>query len=466
MSVSRRHWLKTVSAAPGFWLTRQWTAPGREAQTGSVEPSLIRVRQTDANFEREPLIRPFGFKGGFLSELWQTAARIQSDSGLSRVGLCTQNVLYADAEVFAKHTESGGNALMYTLTDFALQQLRQIPFRTPTELLDTLLPQVYEEGKRLTHQPSLNKLFALNALIGVDNAAWLLYAAENQLSTFDVLIPAAYKPAMAHHNEKIAVMYSISYGLPMETVRKAVEQEGYFVIKIKLGQPGTQADMLEKDKARLNQIHQTIREVRSRQTANGKLIYTLDPNGRYERKETLLRLLDYARTIGALDQIVLIEEPFPDANEESVADVGVRLAADESAHDVEGVARRLAQGYGALVLKGIAKTLSMTLKKAQFAFEKGIPCLCADLTVNPILVDWNKNVAARLSPFPGIGMGLLETNGDLNYRNWQTMIGYHPHGRAPWTVIKDGAFSLDAAYYANSGGIFTPSPHYQSLFKQ
>ncbi len=52
--------------------------------------------------------------------------------------------------------------------------------------------------------------------------------------------------------------------------------------------------------------------------------------------------------------------------------------------------------------------------------------MCADLTVNPILIDWNKNLAARLKPFPGLEMGLLETNGDLNYRNWEKMLIYHP----------------------------------------
>jgi len=43
-------------------------------------------------------------------------------------------------------------------------------------------------------------------------------------------------------------------------------------------------------------------------------------------------------------------------------------------------------GYGAITLKPIAKTMSMSLKIAQLAYERSIPCFCADLTVNPILV--------------------------------------------------------------------------------
>jgi hypothetical protein len=35
----------------------------------------IRVIRTNSDFEREKLIRPFGFKGAYLTELWPMAAR-------------------------------------------------------------------------------------------------------------------------------------------------------------------------------------------------------------------------------------------------------------------------------------------------------------------------------------------------------------------------------------------------------
>jgi hypothetical protein len=66
---------------------------------------------------------------------------------------------------------------------------------------------------------------------------------------------------------------------------------------------------------------------------------------------------------------------------------------------VEDAAKRIEQGYSAIAVKAIAKTLSMTMRITQLAHEKKVPCFCADLTVNPILVDWNKNIAARLAPF-------------------------------------------------------------------
>src|SRR5690606_8386930 len=97
------------------------------------------------------------------------------------------------------------------------------------------------------------------------------------------------------------------------------------------------------------------------------------------------RILSYAfyhaRKIGAFDQIAVVEEPFEENNEVYVGDMGVIIGADESAHTVEDAAKRIEQGYGAIVLKGIAKTLSMTLKIAKLAAEKKVPCFCADLTV-------------------------------------------------------------------------------------
>jgi L-alanine-DL-glutamate epimerase-like enolase superfamily enzyme len=423
----------------------------------------IRVRHTDSDFEREKLVRPFGFKGGYLTELWQTAVRLESESGRSGIGLATQSVLYADADLFAAYSEAGGNALCYALTEKALQLVKQTPFNSPIALLEKILPEVIRQGRTLTGKPDLNPIFIYLALVSLDNAAWLLYARENNFASFDAMIPAPYKKALSARNNKIAVMYQVPYGMPMEELTKAARQ-GYFVFKIKIGEPGTQAEMLQKDMDRLTLIHQTLKETRTHQTPGGKLVYTLDANARYEKKETFMRYLDHAKKIGALNQILFAEEPLPERNEEHVGDVGVPVAADESVHDEASALRRLEQGYGALVLKGIAKTLSFSMKVARLAQERNIPCLCADLTVNPILVDWHKNLAARLAPFPGIGMGLMETNGDMNYRNWSALMGFNPAAGASWNKVQQGVFELQDDFYQASGGIFLPSDHYTQLF--
>ena len=194
----------------------------------------------------------------------------------------------------------------------------------------------------------------------------------------------------------MASIPSFSAGTNVEKIKTAAD-EGYFIMKLKIGSAGTQKEMLEKDMAFLSAVHAAIGQYKTPYTKDGKIPYYLDPNGRYEKKESLLRFLDHAKKIGAFDQIAVIEEPFAESNEVYVGDIGVTIAADESAHTVEDAARRIEQGYKAIVLKGIAKTLSMTLKIAQLAYEKKVPCFCADLTVNPILVDWNKSTVRLTS---------------------------------------------------------------------
>jgi len=292
----------------------------------------------------------------------------------------------------------------------------------------------------------------------------LLYAQEHGIKDFDSMIPCAYRPALSHHHRQVASIPLMAYSIPISEIKAAVD-EGYFFMKIKIGQPGTQQEMLAKDKARLSAIHKAIGHVRTKHSKDGKLPYYFDANGRYQKKETLLKLLDHAKRIGAFDQIAVIEEPFPEEADIQVGGMGVRIAADESAHTDEDALKRIEMGYSAIALKAIAKTLSMTMKIAQKAHEHGVPCFCADLTVNPILVDWNKAVAARLAPFPDLGLGLLETNGHQNYRNWQTMQGYHPYDGASWTKTVDGVFNLNRDYYQKSGGLLTPSAHYEAMFK-
>jgi L-alanine-DL-glutamate epimerase-like enolase superfamily enzyme len=459
-SLSRRDFIRNSGAIAGLSLLGDQFS----GNVGPIGRKLIKVAKTSSNFEREPLVRPFGFKGGYMTEMWQSASRMESESGKSVIGICTQNVLYADADVFSAYSEAGGNALMYSLTEKALQIVKNTPFLDPVDLIEKILPEVYSEGQKLTGKHELNKIFALNALISTDNAAWLLYAAENNVRNFDAMIPQPYRKALSYHNKKIAIIYLASYNLPIAELKKAVEQ-GYFVIKIKIGQPGTQDEMLQKDMARLTEVHEAIKSARTGQTKSGKLFYTLDANARYEKKATFMKLLDHARKIGAAEQILFVEEPLQEVNDENVGDIGIRIAADESAHDEAGALRRLEQGYSALALKGIAKTLSLSMKIAKLAYDRGIPCLCADLTVNPILVNWHKNLAARIAPFPELGMGIMETNGDLNYLNWQKMLTYSSFRQSSWAHVRNGAFDLDSDFYENSGGIFETPDHYQKMLK-
>src|SRR5690625_4403149 len=422
----------------------------------------IKINKAGSNFERVPL-NPYRFKGGATTEIWTVTAGLESDSGIRKTGLGVQGVLWSDAAVAAAYTESGGNALMYSVSEWALQFIKGKTFKTPVQLLDTIFPEVYAYAKDVTRNPDLTKTFALNALVCVDNAAWLLYAAENNMKNFDEMIPEPYRPGLSYKHEGVASMPSFPVGTPVEKLEEAAE-EGYFMMKLKIGAAGSQEEMLEKDKEFLTAVHQTLGGRQTPYTEDGKIPYYLDANGRYEKKETLLQLLDHAKKIGAFDQLAVIEEPLPEHNNEYVGDVGVRVAADERAHTLEDAEHCIELGYSAFAVKAIAKTLSMTMKITQLAYEHQIPCFCADLTVNPILVEWNKNIAARLPAFPGISTGLQEANGHQYYKEWGKLPSYHPMAGAPWTEARGGVYRTNESFFRDSGGILEPASHYESLF--
>jgi L-alanine-DL-glutamate epimerase-like enolase superfamily enzyme len=427
---------------------------------------MIRITHTRANFEREPMIAPFGFKGAYNDEIWQVAVGLSSAAGHRAVGLGVQSVLWSDADVFRRWGGAAGDCTMFLLTARALRLARDCEFSHPPELLDRLLPDVLEYGRRVTGKADLRPTFALNALVAVDLAAWLLWAQERGVGDFDAMIPASARPALPARHRRLAAVPLMSYGVPLEQVVAAVEQ-GYFLLKIKIGadpdRDGDPEKMLEWDCRRLGEIHEAVKDRRIAHTADGRIPYYLDANGRYESKDRLQRLLAHAERIGALERILILEEPFPEAERIDVSDLPVTVAADESAHSAADVLERIDLGYGAIALKPIAKTLSETFRMAAAAHGRGVPCFCADLTVNPVMVEWNKLVAARLAPLGGLQIGLVETNGHQHYRNWARMRSYHPCPDAPWSLPRDGLFELDDDFYARSGGIFLPAPHYESL---
>ena len=426
----------------------------------------IKIKKVNCNFERERFIRPFGFKGGYVMEAWQSISSLTSLSGKTGLGIATQGVLWSDASIFASHSEAGGNALMFAMTEFALRRVKELAFSNPVELLEELVPQVHEYGKKITNNPDLKLTFALNSLVGVDNAAWMLFAKENNITNFDDMIPEEYRASLSYRHKKLASIPLMAYAIPLDEIVDAVK-DSYFFLKVKIGsdpdKDGDREKMLQWDMKRIEKIHKAVGDIRIEHTKNGKIPYYFDANGRYDTKERLQRLLDHAKKIGAFDQIAIVEEPFPEEYEVDVSDLGVRIAADESAHSDKDAKRRIDMGYGAIALKPIAKTLSMSLKILKVAHEAEVPCFCADLTVTPILVDWNKNVAARIAPLPGMSIGVLETNGHQNYKRWEELLRFHPCSRAEWMKTKDGLFNLDEDFYNQSGGILKISAHYRKL---
>jgi hypothetical protein len=378
-------------------------------------------------------------------------------------------VLWADEKVFAKYSQSGGNAVMYLMTEYALKRAEGMEFETPVELLDMLLTEVYDYGKSITGNKDMRMTFALNALVSIDNAAWLLYCQENGIDTFDDMIPADVRHVLPCRQDMLAGIPLVTYGVPKGGIERIVN-EGNFFLKIKIGsdpeKDGDRQKMLKWDKQRLAEIHEVVRDMRTSYTDNEYILYYLDANGRYDSRSRLEEFLEHADRIGALERIILLEEPFPEDFAGDVSDMPVRIAADESAHTEEDVLRRIDMGYGAIALKPIAKTLSMSFRMCKAAALRGVPCFCADLTVNPLLVDWNKNVAARLNPLPGMKMGVLESNGHQNYINWEKMKEYHPCKGSEWIDTHNGLYKLGENFYKESGGIFRNSSHYFDMVEK
>jgi len=426
----------------------------------------MRIESTQSNFVREPLLAPFGFKGGYLSELWQVIARLSTEKH-SGLGLGIQSVLWSDAQVFTSTSQAGGNAYMFAMTDYALKLAKGMEFSDPFALLQELYPKVYEYGKQITANPDLRKTFALNSLVPVDNAAWQLYAKEQGQSDFLQLVPETHRPALMGRQEKLCSIPLVTYGMTIADVKKLVN-DGYFFLKVKIGsdpdKDGSREKMLEWDKNRLREIHEAVKDMTTPYTESGHIPYYLDANGRYDSKERLAELLDYADQIGALERIAIVEEPFPEEYKVDVSDLPARIAADESAHSYEDAIERIDLGYKAIALKPIAKTMSMSILILAEAHKRGIPCFCADLTVNPWMVDFNKNIAARIDPLPGMKIGVLESNGSQNYTNWQTMRAYHPmFGKASFIDPVRGIYEVGDDFYKTSGGIFMDSDYYSQF---
>ena len=426
----------------------------------------MKVVKTSCTYVPERLKAPFGFKGGFLSELWQVVCKIETEKEIG-VGVGIQSVLWSDAGVFTTNPEEVGNTYMYKVTMYALKLLEGKEGNTPIELIDGIYEETLRYARGLTNvKENLRETFVRNALVAVDNALWQAYAKEQGEKDIMRLIPAKYLPALTEKHKKLCNIPLVSYGVKEGDIKKLLD-DGTILMKIKIGFDDngkmTKEEMLQWDKNRLQQIHGIAKSYKTEYTHSGKILYYLDANGKYDGLSRLQALLDFAKEIGALDSIVLLEEPFEEENKINVSSLPVRVAADESVHSVKDVEERIALGYKAITLKPIAKTLSETLKILKKAHEKDVVCFCADLTINPLLVEWNKNVASRIQTLPEMKVGILESNGEQNYVRWEELYDAHPSGNRSYARCKRGLYELDEAFFEESGGIFLPSPYYDAL---
>jgi hypothetical protein len=164
---SRRNFIKTNALACAAALSGGVFRPSPSCRPGR---SKITVKSDRSAFEREPLIRPFEFKGVYVNELWQSAVLIESSRGSRHVGLQTHGLAWSDINVFSAHSEAEGNLLIIKTFDYALRQIKGQSFTNPNELLDEILMDVHKYGHSITGTPNLRMTFTFSSLVALDNA--------------------------------------------------------------------------------------------------------------------------------------------------------------------------------------------------------------------------------------------------------------------------------------------------------
>jgi len=426
------------------------------AATGSTRtpprPPILRITAASLDFVREPLAKPLGFKGSAFTEKWVCRVALTSESGASAVSHGGLAVLWSDARVFLSHSETGANVLMAAVVEFALQCARRHSFATPLELHEKIFPEVHAYACDVTRLRDLNPTFTLNALVSVDQAAWLLHARERSLRTFDELVPDDFRAALPERHRALGCIPLISYNTGAEEIAQ-LARDGHFLLKIKIGAPGDEREMLAADQRRLAAVHDVVCSLSTEHTVDGRLRYYVDANGRYRTREQVEQLLDFADRRGFLERIALFEEPFEDPTGADLRGLPVMFAADESLHDPADIAARLESGFRAVALKPAGKGFSVSLRFAREAQRLGAVCFVADSACTPLMLDWNKNVAARLPALPGTKIGLLEVNGPQSYGHWAELLQRHPAAGRPWHEPHRATFTLDEDFYTSGGGI-------------
>lgn len=171
---------------------------------------------------------------------------------------------------------------MYVMSECVLQLIKGQFFIDFISLLDNVLEEVYVYGKQIICNFNLRKIFVFNVLVGVDNVVWVLYVKENGMMYFDELILVSYQFGLLVKYDKVVVIFVLGYGIFIEMIKQMVD-DGFFIMKIKIGVLGDQKEMLEKDKVFLKVIYEVIGYYEIFYFFDGKIFYYFDVNGCYDK---------------------------------------------------------------------------------------------------------------------------------------------------------------------------------------
>jgi len=331
---------------------------------------------------------PVRFKGGYMSEIWQTAVLMESESGGTRVGIGTQNV--------CGQTRPSSRAAPRPRATRSCTRSPSAPLRSRAMPAVPLPLRVAgrdpRAGARVCargHGPRrpAQDLHAQRARArrqrGLAGAR-----RRERISGFDALIRRVQAGAASRHTLAAAIP---SWRTRCPWPRSATPQPRLLLHEDQdrpAGHAGRDAREGQGPPVGNPRGH---RRDGNPAHADGRLPYYFDANGRYESKDSLLRLL-ITPIDRRLDRIAILEEPFPeDVEAASTIWACASLPTRARTPTRRGAADR--PRLRRIALKPIAKTLSMTLKIARLAHARGIPCFCADLTVTR---SWS--IGTRSSP--------------------------------------------------------------------
>lgn len=268
-----------------------------------------KIINAELALQKEPLGAPFGFKGGTLSELWQVAVRLGLSSGEIGTGVGVQSVLWSDPTTFCAFDETGGNNKMLAVTRKALSLLKGAVFTTPPQMIKDLVLPLMAYAQNLLGRADVPQTFVLNALVPIDFALWQIWNAKQGTGSFDA-IAQTFCPQLVPQGNALGGIPLISYNTSQQEIETLL-QNGTFLLKAKIGadphKDNNPEAMLQWDIERLRSIHAIATNYSTPNTDCGRPVYYLDANGRYPNKTFLLRFLDAADKMGALERIVLLE---------------------------------------------------------------------------------------------------------------------------------------------------------------
>jgi hypothetical protein len=91
-SINRRTFVRDAGCLVALGLMGAVPSTGFSTSPPPKPVGRIKIKNVDSNFEREPLY-PYRFKGSAITEAWQVASLLESESGIRKVGIGCQGVL-------------------------------------------------------------------------------------------------------------------------------------------------------------------------------------------------------------------------------------------------------------------------------------------------------------------------------------------------------------------------------------